>query len=681
MSDSNGSAVKTAEPQSIQDRGDNAAFAPGSDVSSPLNAFYFPLVSAGAFDDMMSPFNPIYPNMRDRQLQRFSRAETMLQSAIYSMKSRLITMEWKVNGPDGPKEKAQELLKAPGFGDSLEVLIEKVTEDLLTADNGAFIEKIGPGNPASELPFNLVNGMAHLDSRQCWRTYDPTYPVIYTSPQTNKMHRIHHSRVVMMADNIQSAEIARNIGFCAVSRVAKWSRIMRDTLTYKDEKITGKFTRAIGVVTGVTQTAFQRALEENSEANDQRGFVMYNGIPFLIASGMEAGKDIDIAVQDLASIPDGFDFVQDTTTYAYILAWAFGVDAREFWPASQGGATKADAETQSLKAQRRGIGHITSLVQWGLRQCLPESVEFEFDTTDEGQELLQEDVKHKKLVNLSILVDKGAINPLEMRGLAIAEGIVDDAVLEDLDIPADQDTATTQGDDQALEGNTPDGQPSEPVVEDDDDDDDESTKALKKKAATFGGQVGNLMTGLYNEQISFSEFIIGMNNAIQTYWPQAWEGGMAKFGLSMEDISPEEQARLNQEMSKQFGFIGGLGDAVVAARNAEAGIASLIAQRVPLWENAWLSVFSIAAGMAAADKPAMWQLGSTKENCATCLFYEGMVYRMKTWVKWLEPAGLMPRQANGQNKECGGWLCDCDLVPTAQKPKKGKVPIWKGKAA
>ena len=105
--DNGNSAVKTAEPQSMQDRGDNATFAPGSDVSSPLNAFYFPLITAGGFDDLVTPYNPIYPNLRDRQLQRFSRAETMLQSAIYSMKSRLITMQWKVIGEDGPKAQAE----------------------------------------------------------------------------------------------------------------------------------------------------------------------------------------------------------------------------------------------------------------------------------------------------------------------------------------------------------------------------------------------------------------------------------------------------------------------------------------------------------------------------------------------------------------------------------------------
>lgn len=673
--------LKEAQDNSIQGRAEANHLVSGSDVGSPLQAFYFPIMGVGAAADAIPDWNPLYPNLRDKQLQRFAQSETMMAAAKHSLTSRMQTLNYTVNGPDSAKEKAQKLLDAPGFGDSFDMFVGKLSEDLLTADNGGFIEKFGPGRPDGPLAFNQVTGFGHLDSRQCWRTFDPDYPVIYTNPYTNKKHRLHYSRVIMLSDNPVSSEIARNIGFCAVSRALTWARIARDMTTYKGEKISGRFTRALGVISGVTQRQFSEAMEANDETGYGKGWVIYKGIPFLVAPGLEAGEKIDIALQDLASIPDGFDAEREMTMYAYILAWAFGVDAREFWPATASGATRADAEVQNIKAQRRGIGSLTQLIEWGIRQCLPESVKFEFDVTDESQEKAQEEVKRAKLQNWSLMVQRGALNGLQMQALALAAGIVDADVLENLDIPATSDTATAANPSDAMPDQTPEQPPSttpqqQPV--DGAGGQTKQTSIVKKKASNFADQLTNIVTGIYKGTLNSVSGILAINTVINTHFKQAWEGGMAKFGLSLEDMTPEENVRLQHEIGVQAQYIGNyVYDIRQAADNGKP--LSSVLYRVALWENAYYSIYNIAASMAAADQPAYWKLGQTEDHCGTCLHYSQQgVHRMSIWRKYLVPVGHMPRQIDGGNKECGGWRCDCDLEPTDEKIKPGKIAVWQG---
>ncbi|MCI0349794.1 MAG: hypothetical protein L0Z53_10245, partial [Acidobacteriales bacterium] len=151
----------------------------------------------------------------------------------------------------------------------------------------------------------------------------------------------------------------------------------------------------------------------------------------LFAPSYQGHSDADIILKDFASLPDGFNFENDLTLYAYILAFVFGVDAREFWPATAAGATKADATVQNQKARGRGIGALIRTWEWVFRQCIPPAVEFHYDFTDDEQDLLRYQVQKERVLTLSQLKLDGAITPLEERALAIADGIIDPKVLEE----------------------------------------------------------------------------------------------------------------------------------------------------------------------------------------------------------------------------------------------------------
>src|SRR5690349_16753005 len=99
--------TKAADPAkySVQSRADAAPFAPTSDVTGGGAVFW---ITMGAFLNEEPPWNPIYPNLRDRFLAQFAREESMIAAAKYSMKTRIGTLNYTVNGPPRAKKFTQD---------------------------------------------------------------------------------------------------------------------------------------------------------------------------------------------------------------------------------------------------------------------------------------------------------------------------------------------------------------------------------------------------------------------------------------------------------------------------------------------------------------------------------------------------------------------------------------------
>jgi hypothetical protein len=655
---------KAANPAkySVQSRSEASQFAPTSDVMGGGGIFW---VSLGQRMDEEPKWSAIYPNFRDKFLLEFRRSESMVASAVYSMATRIGTLNYELNGPPRAKKFAQELLNNPGIGDNLPVLVQKLSSDLDGSDNGAFMELWRPGSPDKAPPKNSpVLGFAHLDSRQCWRSFDPDFPVWYTNPVSGLVRKLHKDRVVFTADNPQPVELARGIGFCSVSRALRMVRIFRNMQIFVDEKVSGRFTRALGAISGVSAGQVKNALKNHKDEQDSKGYVIYNDIPFLIDPSTEGKNDIKILLQDLASVPDGFSFRDDADLYAYILAFCFGVDAREFWPATQSGATKADASVQNMKARGRGIGNRIQTIEWMLRAALPEAVEFEYDYSDDEQDEMQARIHGIRLSNLSTLQRDGAINPLEYRAIAIAEGIIDGKLLESLDIPVDSDSAADDqtNDDNALESNTDNS--ADPA---------DNAKALAVKTEdAYRRALRQLVRGYWKGDLGAFDFLDGMAGSIERNFTKAWYEGAAKWGISVSEITETEYDRLQLEINTEITFVPDFANAVAASSKANGGQLTPLYDRIELWINSYARIVSLAGQLAATDAKGMWKYGDTVDHCASCSGYAGRIYRNSVWRKFLEPFDLLPK---GKGLACGGWLCDCSIIPTSEPVSSGRPPI------
>ena len=88
------------------------------------------------------------------------------------------------------------LLGASEFGEGWPIFFGKFVEDLLTQDNGAFAEIIGPGRPTGPMT-GMPVGVAHLDSARCQRTGDQEFPILYHD-RSGKIYKLHYTRVMTL---------------------------------------------------------------------------------------------------------------------------------------------------------------------------------------------------------------------------------------------------------------------------------------------------------------------------------------------------------------------------------------------------------------------------------------------------------------------------------------------------
>ncbi len=608
-------------------------------------------IQLGVQADEIPDWNYLYPNWRDERLKRLARSETMMAGAVYSMKARMMTLGYEVSGgSEATKQEALNLINTAHYGKGMKYLTGLVVDDLLTTDNGAFIELYGPGRPDQPLGERKVLGISHLDSLYCWRTFNPEYPVLYTNPQTGQRHKLHHSRVRMLSDNTQPNELARGTGFCAVSRALHWIKIIRDTITYRDEKVAGRFNRAIGAVSGVTRKQLQEALKQADEEADSAGFLVYKSIPFLVAPGMQAGANIDIKLQDLASIPDGFNFNDDVTLYAYVLSLAFGVDAREFWPATTSGATKADASVQNMKARGRGIGlNVITLQDLynDILHLIDDDLKLEYDYTDDEQDLQAAQIHNTRVNTLHTLKTDGAISAEMMQALAIADGIIDGDVIKGMALPADEtDALADQG---KPPGNEEDTQETQPVP--DEETADEGEKSGKKKDlrspgnATYESRTNDFQRRFQDiierfiadlpEQMD-AELAYLVTHRLQNDLLRSLSDGLTEaFGVGLGGAEPTARGveRLNAIAETQRGFITGalipdLRNALVTAsiggalgQDLKDAVASFITRAGlyagAFWETIWLGLGDRTRQM---QKPPRVRrvLDVQADHCETC---------------------------------------------------------------
>jgi len=332
---------------SMQSRADQDLIAGGDGFLVPL------LVQWGSVADELSPW---WSPRRDRELRQVWRKDPFLSNSIYTMQAILSTIGWVVEGPKPDVQFSRTAFENAEFGQGMKVLIKKLAEDWFTQDNGIFMEMIGPG--AIDTPLlTPPEGIAHIDAGRCWRTNDPEFPIYYMG-QTKGWIKVHWTRVAFSAPNPSPIELARGIGFCVTSRIALLSRMMRDTVRYKMEKISGRQTRAIMTVSGAPRKAVELAMSEAERAADELDQIRYSAIP--VIASPSGGQQITADLLELAKVPDGFKWEDEVQLYMYILALALGIDARELWPATQSGATKADAEVQHRKAMRKGVGDFVS---------------------------------------------------------------------------------------------------------------------------------------------------------------------------------------------------------------------------------------------------------------------------------------------------------------------------------
>ena len=192
-------------------------------------------------------------------------------------------------------------------------------------------------------------------------------------------------------------------------------------------------------------------------------------------------------------------------------------------------------------------------------------------------------------------------------------------------------------------------------------------------AETFAGYRMNIraaVRGLWTGNLDYEQFFANMMLAIRRGFTQAWHEGAKECGIAPNELGPEERLALEAAINSEMQFSDGLGSYVATNSKANKGKLGRSFARTKLWINRYNSLRNQAAVSACGDRKMTWYLGVTEVHCRSCLKLHLKTKRASQW----KAAGIQPQNAPNEKLECGGHLCDCDLVPSDLPMSKGPFP-------
>jgi hypothetical protein len=363
-------------------------------------------------DDQLPPFGT---KARDAALRKFWRTEPILAGAVSSMVQKMVALNWTVTGGRNKVRAAADVLYNAEDGAGWNVYLGKVTQDYLSQSFGSLTEKgmYYRGGPVVDI--------YQIDSARVDMTGLREYPFVYTSPLNGRQVKINRDDVFHMSSLPSPDETQYNWGFCAVDRAIKSAHVLMALYKYDADKLSDMPPKGIMSVTGMTARQVREAIAMYKEDRETSGRLTFPGVLWLAS----AVGDVKVGMTPFSTLPEQFDREVIVTLYVYTLALDFGVDAREFWPATVTGATKADALIQAQKAKGKGPGElITSLERCINFHVVPDGCVFKFDFSDDEEDRLSAEIHQMKINNANLLVSGGLVSAEEARALLVAQRVL-----------------------------------------------------------------------------------------------------------------------------------------------------------------------------------------------------------------------------------------------------------------
>jgi hypothetical protein len=192
--------------------------------------------------------------------------------------------------------------------------------------------------------------------------------------------------------------------------------------------------------------------------------------------------------------------------------------------------------------------------------------------------------------------------------------------------------------------------------------DDDEMKSLD----TLRTGVRAAIRGLWDGTLDRVSFLDAMDSTIDRNLTEAFYAGAAVNGIAPNELTADEQAKLRELINGQLSYILPLADAIEAGSKANGGALEPLISRADMWANRYNEAQNQGQIVTGGNLKYQWVLGPT-EHCSTCLRLSGKIKRAETWA-------ASPLQPQSRNLECGGWRCQCALIPTDLPLSPGPLP-------
>jgi hypothetical protein len=158
--------------------------------------------------------------------------------------------------------------------------------------------------------------------------------------------------------------------------------VLRDVTIRKQEKVSGRYSGAMHIVSGVNPKMIEDAFNTMSEESNNRGRSRYQ--PPIIAGTLDPTAQVRKETIELASMPDGWNEEEAMKWYIAVLALCFQCEYQDLAPLPGGGLGSSNqSETLARKAKGRGTALFKKIIEHKLNfYVLPEGITFRFDEKD-----------------------------------------------------------------------------------------------------------------------------------------------------------------------------------------------------------------------------------------------------------------------------------------------------------
>jgi len=370
------------------------------------------------------------PMRRDKLMREFFVREPILASSVFSVAAANSSYRWEIQSEDEAlRTYLTTMLEMAQFGEGWTTFISGLSVDLLTQDRGAYIEVIREANR----PDAPVVGVSFLEALRCERTGNPKQPVIY-SDEEGQRHLLSYWDVAPVVEMPSTISTMRGYQYCAVSRVLASAQIMRDILTYRGEKVGGRFERVLHIVGGPAKQDIKRALQMGDEDTDNAGLTRFR-LPTILAS-LDPTKPVSHVEIPLASLPDNFDLEDEMKWYITTVAMAFGRDYQDFAPLPGGNlGTSHQSETLAQKSKGKGPSLFMRSVEYAMnyRGVVPiPAARFRYKEMDITDEFEREKIRRLRAETRASMIKSAEITPEIARMLAVKDGDYDKELLTEI---------------------------------------------------------------------------------------------------------------------------------------------------------------------------------------------------------------------------------------------------------
>lgn len=368
------------------------------------------------------------PGRRDIELRNFWPTEPVLASAVFSTVARYAAFGWELDGPERVVNQVTNVLHSCDAGGGFIPFLTKLLTDMFTQDNGAFFEPVR----TEDDPRAPVISMNHLDSGRCIRTGNPYEPVIYYDLE-GRGHKLKYYQVSDLVEFPSPVQHMKGMQYCAVTRMLRAAQIMRDISVYHREKISGRWTKSIFLVSGIQSKTIDDALAKRNIQADNQGLAHF--MQPLVIGSLDPTAKVGVEEIALAKVPDGWDYETFMRWYINQLALAFAADYQEYAPLPGGNLGSAQqSETLHLKSRGKGPKLFMNLLEqkFNYHGILPRNVNFTFGDQDVAEDMQHARLRLTRAQERAERIKSLEIDPAMARQLAVDAGDLDEAYLAPL---------------------------------------------------------------------------------------------------------------------------------------------------------------------------------------------------------------------------------------------------------